>query len=765
VKTITLAISLILASSVIADEERANIPDAASGLEQDSSEATAPMEVLASPEQTRAFVAAHPRDYWVFGEDRSQSIRRREALPAHWVEAGDGMLERFKGRAQPGEFYVFQLGLYSAREDVGPVRVRFEDLSGEKRRIAAQRMRCLNLGGTDYLGRSFTKDLVVAKGRVQALWIGVDVPADAKGTHSGSIIVAPESHQPTTVRLTLDVEGEPVEDHGDRQPWRLSRLRWLDSTIGLDDNHVVAPFEPVRREGRTLSILGRQVELGGHGLPIRIRSFFSAGNTAIGAVPTEILAKPLEFVVVADAGPVSFTPGKLVFTEEKKGRVQWRSKSHATGLELTVEGMMEFDGALSLRCMLHATEQTAVRDIRLGAALTPEASAYFMGLGHLGGKRPEPVDWKWSRLCQDAFWMGAINAGLKLQFKGNFYLEGLDHTIRNADIDGLYVDDTALGRKSFQRARRIFEHHKKRFLFDLHSWNGVMQRDEWGRINPLLRYCDILPYFDRIWLGEAYSYNNTPPDYWLIEISGIPFGVMGEMLQGGGNPWLGMVYGMTQRLGWSGDPRNIWKVWDEFGMQGSRMFGYWDPDCPVKTSSREVPATAYVKPGKTLIALGNWGAKETRVRLELNWQAMGLDPTKATLFAPDVGGFQPSAVFRPGDLIPVSPKRGRLIIVDETPHETLRAHVRATVEAEQCYLGTWEYTHQRQTYQRRFNPDHSAELYMNGKRQGVWNGFTWRLEGDRLIVHKPDGSYEQHHLDDQGRLVLPAGLGTAEKVP
>ena len=76
-----------------------------------------------------------------------------------------------------------------------------------------------------------------------------------------------------------------------------------------------------------------------------------------------------------------------------------------------------------------------------------------------------------------------------------------------------------------------------------------MHHDKWGRGNPLLRFCDILPYFDRIWLGEGSSYNDTPPDFWLVEMSGIPFGVMGEMLQDSGNPWLGMVYGMTQRLG------------------------------------------------------------------------------------------------------------------------------------------------------------------------------------------------------------------------
>jgi len=76
----------------------------------------------------------------------------------------------------------------------------------------------------------------------------------------------------------------------------------------------------------------------------------------------------------------------------------------------------------------------------------------------------------------------------------------------------------------------------------------------------------------------------------------------------------------------------------------------------------------------------------------------------------------------------------------------------------------WEYTYQGQTWQRHFFPDGTAHLYIDGHRAAVWNGFTWRLEGERLIVDKPDGSSEGHYLDNQGRLVLPAGLGTAKKV-
>jgi hypothetical protein len=77
----------------------------------------------------------------------------------------------------------------------------------------------------------------------------------------------------------------------------------------------------------------------------------------------------------------------------------------------------------------------------------------------------------------------------------------------------------------------------------------------------------------------------------------------------------------------------------------------------------------------------------------------------------------------------------------------------------------WEYAYQGHTYQRRFLPDGAAHLYVDGKPSGAWSGFKWCVEDDRLVVDKPDGSREEHRLDDRGRLVLPAGLGTARKVP
>jgi hypothetical protein len=242
----------------------------------------------------------------------------------------------------------------------------------------------------------------------------------------------------------------------------------------------------------------------------------------------------------------------------------------------------------------------------------------------------------------------------------NYYLEGLDWLVRNVGIDGLYIDDLSYDRTVMKRARKILDRRRPGSQIDLHSWNHF--NDLAGHACCLDLYMEHLPYIDRVWIGEGRDYN-TPPDYWLVEISGIPFGVMGEMLEGGGNPWRGMIYGMTGRLPYMADPRPIWKVWDDFGMAGSQMIGYW-ADCPVRTDSASVLATVYRKPSKALVAVASWAAKKVDCRLTIDFSRLGLDRAKTRLRAPAVPGFQPAASFRPSDPIPIDPGRGWLLVLE-----------------------------------------------------------------------------------------------------
>jgi len=105
-----------------------------------------------------------------------------------------------------------------------------------------------------------------------------------------------------------------------------------------------------------------------------------------------------------------------------------------------------------------------------------------------------------------------------------------------------------------------------------------------------------------------------------------------------------MIYGMTNRMPWSdnADPRPIWKVWDDFGMKGSEMIGYWSENCPVKTNNAKVLATVYKKKGAALISVASWADSTIKVSMNINWEKLGIDPSKATIIAPEVINFQPA---------------------------------------------------------------------------------------------------------------------------
>jgi hypothetical protein len=173
------------------------------------------------------------------------------------------------------------------------------------------------------------------------------------------------------------------------------------------------------------------------------------------------------------------------------------------------------------------------------------------------------------------------------------------------------------------------------------------------------------PYLNRLWFGEYFDYEKNNPDFFLTEVSGIPFGLMGEMLQDGGNPWRGMIYGMTNRMPWSdnADPRPIWKAWDDFGMKGTEMLGYWVENNPVKTDNEKVLATVYKKEGKSLVSIASWAENEVDVQLKIDWEKLGIDSSKAIITAPEIKNFQPARTFSIHEKIPVEKGKGWMLII------------------------------------------------------------------------------------------------------
>jgi len=254
-----------------------------------------------------------------------------------------------------------------------------------------------------------------------------------------------------------------------------------------------------------------------------------------------------------------------------------------------------------------------------------------------------------------------INSGMNRWH--NYYVEGMNWLTQNIGIDGIYLDDVAFDRTTMKRIKRVLTKDGHPGIIDLHSANQYNKND--GYNNSANLYMEHFPYLNRLWFGEYFDYEKNSPDFFLTEVSGIPFGLMGEMLQDGGNPWRGMIYGMTNRMPWSdnADPRPIWKVWNDFGMKGTKMVGYWVDDNPVKTGNDKVLATIYKKKGKILVSIASWANDDVYVQLKIDWKKLGIDSAKATITAPEVKNFQPAKTFKLNEKIPVEKGKGWLLII------------------------------------------------------------------------------------------------------
>jgi hypothetical protein len=243
----------------------------------------------------------------------------------------------------------------------------------------------------------------------------------------------------------------------------------------------------------------------------------------------------------------------------------------------------------------------------------------------------------------------------------NFYVAGLDWMVQHIGIDGVYIDDAALDRFTLRRARKVIDQYRPEGRMDLHSWNHF---NKWaGFTNCLNLYMDLLPYFDLVWIGEGRNYNRLS-DHWLVEVSGIPFGLPGQMLEGGGNPWRGMVYGITNRGGWTEkSPYEIWKFWDKYQLKDKIMVGYWEKDSPVTCSNPSAKASIFISRDEVIVAVANWTDLDALTSITLNWAKLGMDPAGSDISIPELQNFQTGQTAVSLDNLTLPGKKGYLIVI------------------------------------------------------------------------------------------------------
>ena len=138
---------------------------------------------------------------------------------------------------------------------------------------------------------------------------------------------------------------------------------------------------------------------------------------------------------------------------------------------------------------------------------------------------------------------------------------------------------------------------------------------------------------------------------------------MGEMLQGCGHPYRGLLYGMTTRMYGETDVRPIWKLMNDFGIESSEIKGYWLEKPPVITNHEKIIATAYLKPEKILIAIASWSDKDENVRLDFDWNQFGFKSGR--LFSPEVDKLQPYEEFNLEGPITIPQNMGLFLVLEK----------------------------------------------------------------------------------------------------
>ena len=229
------------------------------------------------------------------------------------------------------------------------------------------------------------------------------------------------------------------------------------------------------------------------------------------------------------------------------------------------------------------------------------------------------------------------------------------------------------------------------FLLDLHASCAG---------NPHLPYVELYPYLDSLWFGEECHYRTYSPSMWLAEVSGVPFGLQGQILGTNSDQWQGLLFGMTCRIYPDPDrcnPRPLWAALDTMAMQRPRLVGWWDSACPVGVE--DAPTLVYSQPppplssggsssssessaaarsaqladsgpavlasvfvtdaGRVAVAIANWADTDVAVRLRVDvraLRALGANTPATTLRAVDIAGFQPAGSWAVGERVTLHAK-------------------------------------------------------------------------------------------------------------
>jgi len=383
-----------------------------------------PMEVIATEKEVSKFINNYPKDYYLFPEYRENPIKMVDFLPFRWISKTK-KINGISDNVFKGEFYSFQIGIFSPNKRLEDIDINFLDFKSKNGyKIKKEMITCFNKGGIDLNGKEFNKTISVNSRKTQALWFGIEIPENTKkGSYMSQIIINPKNYIADTIFVELNVSDKGIANYGDDNPKNMSRMRWLNSTIGTGKDFIIKPFTPVSVSNNIISILGRDIKLNNFGFPENIFSYFTEEMTKLKEEKEGILAHPIKFDIIRKNNlKVEWKTNSYKINQTHKSSTYWESTNISNDFTMNVSGVLEYDGMLDYKINIIANKDVNIKDIKLQIPMEKEAARYILGLGLKGGEFKENLTWKWDvTKHQEGAWLGNINKGLQYVLRDETY--------------------------------------------------------------------------------------------------------------------------------------------------------------------------------------------------------------------------------------------------------------------------------------------------------------------------------------------------------
>ncbi|NLT18232.1 MAG: hypothetical protein BWX72_01995 [Firmicutes bacterium ADurb.Bin080] len=246
----------------------------------------------------------------------------------------------------------------------------------------------------------------------------------------------------------------------------------------------------------------------------------------------------------------------------------------------------------------------------------------------------------------------------------NYYLEGLNYLVHNANIDAVSMRDANLSRTTIERIKKVIG-KKKAFPGIIEMQISDQLNENSGFANSLNYYTDVLPFLDKIWLDRSFEGMPENPETILAECSGILYGTavvgrendsISKCLLFAMLPKYGLKYDVSEALG------DVYRHLDDFNVSKASFRGFWDSSNPVKTDKSEVKCSSYLCGEDMLAVFYNFSSSVSEFEIGVE-NKLGFTTMNKKIHTLEISGMQKRKKVNLGKQIVLKPHSGMIILI------------------------------------------------------------------------------------------------------